>query len=83
MTGDDAGTVPRRIAEELHANRDFQNEGLRAYCLEHQVPLVDIASKLRDEHFGDELHPNDAGAQLIAEVVFWVLNDVAQAAPTG
>ena len=48
---------PRRVAEELHANRDYHNDRLRAYCLENQVPLVDIASKLRDEHFADELHP--------------------------
>jgi lysophospholipase L1-like esterase len=65
--------LPRRIAQELHANRDFHNEGLRAYCLEQQVPLVDIASKLRDEYFGDELHPNDEGAQVIAQQVFRVL----------
>ena len=25
---------PRRVAEDLHANRDFHNDGLRAYCLE-------------------------------------------------
>jgi lysophospholipase L1-like esterase len=61
---------PRRIAQDLHANRDFHNDGLRAYCLEHQVPLVDIASTLRDEHFADELHPNDEGAQVIAQEVF-------------
>jgi lysophospholipase L1-like esterase len=67
---------PRRVAEELHAHRDFHNEGLRAYCLEHQVPLGDIASKLRDEHFADELHPNDEGAQVIAQEVFRVLRGV-------
>jgi lysophospholipase L1-like esterase len=67
---------PRGIAQELHANRDFHNEGLRAYCLEHEVPLVDIASKLRDEHFADELHPNDEGAQVIAREVFRVLMEV-------
>jgi lysophospholipase L1-like esterase len=67
---------PRRLAQELHANRDFHNEGLRAYCLEHEVPLVDIASKLGNEHFGDELHPNDEGAQIIAQEVFRVLREV-------
>ena len=67
---------PRRIAEELHANRDFHNDRLRAYCLENQIPLVDIASKLRDEHFADELHPNDEGAQVIAQEVFRVLSEV-------
>jgi lysophospholipase L1-like esterase len=65
---------PRGTAQELHANRDFHNEGLRVYCLEHEVPLVDIASKLRDEHFADELHPSDDGAGVIAQEVFQVLS---------
>jgi hypothetical protein len=39
-------------------------------------PAGDIASKLRDEHFADELHPNDHGAQVIAEEVFRALNEV-------
>ncbi len=67
---------PRRIAEELHANCDYHNERLRACCMENEVPLVDIASKLRDEHFGDELHPNDEGAKVIAQEVFRVLSEV-------
>ncbi len=57
---------PRRVAEQLHRMRDYHNERLAVNCREHQIPLVDIASKLRDEHFGDELHPNDEGAQVIA-----------------
>ena len=36
-------------------------------------PLADICCLLRDEHFGDELHPNDRGAKIIAEAVFQVL----------
>jgi lysophospholipase L1-like esterase len=40
------------------------------------VPLVDICSPLQDEHFGDELHPNRAGARLIAARVFDVLGEV-------
>src|SRR5271165_5580234 len=67
---------PRRIAEELRNNRDYHNECLTAHCLENHVPLVDIASKLRDEHFADELHPNEAGAQVIATEVFRVLSEV-------
>ena len=61
---------PRRVAEQLHRMRDYHNERLAVYCREHQIPLVDIASKLRDEHFADELHPNDEGAQVIAQEVF-------------
>ena len=67
---------PRRVAEELHAKRDYHNDRLGAYCVENQVPLVDIASKLRDEHFADELHPNDEGAQVIAQEVFRVFSEV-------
>jgi lysophospholipase L1-like esterase len=64
---------PRKIAEDLHRMRDYHNERLTSYCVENHVPLVDIASKLRDEHFADELHPNDQGAQVIAQGVFRVL----------
>ena len=46
-------------------------------------PLVDIASKLRDEHFADELHPNDEGAQVIAQEVFRVLSEVRQTEDLG
>jgi len=67
---------PRRISEDLHRMRDYHNERLTGYCLKDQIPLVDIASKLRDEHFGDELHPNDEGAQVIATEVFRVLSEV-------
>ena len=44
--------------------------------MEHQIPLVEIALKLRDEHFADELHPNDEGAQVIALEVFPALTEV-------
>lgn len=67
---------PRRVAEDLHRMRDYHNERLTAHCLENHVPLVDIASKLRDEHFADELHPNDEGAQVIATEVLRVLSEV-------
>jgi lysophospholipase L1-like esterase len=72
---------PRRVAEDLHGKRDYHNDRLRAYCMEQQVPLVDIDSKLRDEHFGDELHPNDEGARVIAQEVFRVLDEVTGMAP--
>ena len=67
---------PQRVAEELHRMRDYHNEHLTAHYLENHIPLVDIASKLRDEHFADELHPNDEGAQVIATEVFRVLSEV-------
>jgi lysophospholipase L1-like esterase len=61
---------PRPLADDLHRMRDVHNERLAAYCRDGRIPLVDIASKLRDEHFADELHPNDEGAQVIAQEVF-------------
>ncbi len=67
---------PRRVAEDLHRMRDYHNERLTVHCLENHVPLVDIASRLGDEHFADELHPNDEGAQVIATEVFRVLSEV-------
>jgi lysophospholipase L1-like esterase len=68
----------RSVAEDLHRMRDYHNERLNRHCLENQVPLVDIASKLRDEHFADELHPNDEGAQVIATEVLRVLSEARQ-----
>ncbi len=59
------------------------NERLAAHCVEIHVPLVDIAAKLRDEHFADELHPNDGGAQVIAQEVFRVLSEVCSSTETG
>ena len=64
---------PRAIAREIHGKRDFHNPRLSAFCDEQGVPLADICSVLRDDHFGDELHPNDQGAKIIAEAVFRVL----------
>jgi lysophospholipase L1-like esterase len=72
---------PRKIAEGLHRMRDYHNERLTSYCVENHVPLVDIAPKLRDEHFADELHPNDQGAQVIAQEVFRVLTGLRNTEP--
>lgn len=58
-----------RIARELHEKRDYHNERLKEFCDRRQLPLADICSKLHDEHFGDELHPNDRGAKIIAAEV--------------
>ena len=64
---------PPSVAGDLHRMRDYHNERLTAFCLRDRIPLVEIASKLRDEHFADELHPNEAGAQVIAGEVDRVL----------
>ena len=64
---------PSRFAREIHGKRDYHNPRLSAFCDEHGIPLADICCLLRDEHFGDELHPNGRGAKIIAEAVFQVL----------
>jgi lysophospholipase L1-like esterase len=65
------------LAKELHAQRDYHNGRLAENCLDNDVPLADICSRLRREHFGDEIHPNEAGARVIAECVFEVLGATA------
>ncbi|HUT11053.1 MAG TPA: SGNH/GDSL hydrolase family protein [Thermoguttaceae bacterium] len=65
-----------RIASGLHAKRDYHNARLKDYCEQHGIPLADVCSHLRDEHFGDELHPSEAGATIIAAEVFKVLSTV-------
>jgi lysophospholipase L1-like esterase len=62
-----------RMAMEIHDKRDYHNPRLKAFCDEHGIPLADICGLLRDEHFGDELHPNGRGAKIIAEAVIQVL----------
>ena len=64
---------PRCFATEIRSKRDFHNPQLKSFCDEHGIPLADICCLLRDEHFGDELHPNDLGAKIIAEAVFRLL----------
>ncbi len=64
---------PPRMAMEIHAKRDYHNPRLTTFCDEHGIPLADICSLLRDERLGDNLHPNDRGAKIIAEAVFQVL----------
>jgi lysophospholipase L1-like esterase len=64
---------PPRMAKEIHDKRDYHNPRLQAFCSEQSIPLADICSRLRVEHFGDELHPNSRGAAIIAEAIFQVL----------
>jgi lysophospholipase L1-like esterase len=64
------------VARELCRKRDYHNDRLRVYCREHRIPLVDVCSKLQDEHLADNLHPNEEGARIIAEEVFRVLVEV-------
>jgi acyl-CoA thioesterase-1 len=61
------------IAKELREERDFHNARLKEFCGKQGIPLADTCSRLKDEHFADELHPNAEGARIIAEEVFKVL----------
>ena len=67
---------PTAIAAETHAKRDYHNPRLGELARTLGVPIADICTRLADEHFGDELHPNDIGAGLIAEEVFKVLAEM-------
>ncbi len=64
---------------ETHEKREYHNARLREFCDRNVIPLADIHSHLRDDHFGDELHPNEAGARIIAQRVFEVLRRVHDA----
>ena len=64
---------PQDEAKNLREKRDYHNAHLQAFCEGEQVTLTDIFSLLHDEHFADEMHPNAAGARIIAEEVFKVL----------
>ena len=65
---------PPHIATDTHEKRNYHNGRLTEYCQQNRVPLADICSHLRDEHLGDELHPNEGGAKMIAEDVFKMLS---------
>jgi lysophospholipase L1-like esterase len=67
---------PSHIARDTHQKRDYHNERLAKFCSENSIPLTDICSHLQNEHLGDELHPNEAGAKMIAGRVFEVLTAV-------
>ena len=61
------------VIKELREKRDYHNARLSEYCGEQGIPLADICSRLHDEHFADNLHPNATGARIIAVKVFQVL----------
>jgi len=54
----------------LREERDYHNQKLSEYCERMKIPLSDICSLLKPEHFGDNLHPNEKGARLIAQTVY-------------
>ncbi len=77
----DAVRGTRRFGAELRSEITELEDGTTLHCtvvpnelewawLDADLPLADICSRLKDEHFADELHPNVEGAKLIAEEVF-------------
>jgi lysophospholipase L1-like esterase len=58
------------LAAECREKRDYHNAQLADFCEQHRIPLADIRPHLHDQHLGDWLHPNEAGAKVIAQVVF-------------
>ena len=64
---------PSALAREFHEQRDYHNGRLEEYCADNDVPLADICSRLTSDYFGDEVHPNEKGAKVIAECVFETL----------
>lgn len=69
---------PSHIVEELCGKRRYHNARLEEFCEQQGIPLADICSRLHDEHFGDEFHPNDEGAKIIGEEVYHALSPAFQ-----
>lgn len=67
---------PPPLVADCRQKRDYHNDKLSTYCAQNELPLADIRSHLHDRHIGDSLHPNEAGAKVIADVVFEVLSEV-------
>ncbi len=67
---------PSYIIRELREKRDYHNARLKEFCGEQGIPLADIFTRLKKEHFGDELHPNAEGAKIIADAVFAALKSI-------
>ena len=64
---------PPSLVADCRQRRDYHNDKLSSFCAQNEIPLADIRSQLHDRHIGDNLHPNEAGAKVIADVVFGVL----------
>jgi len=72
--------LSEEIIEISRRQRDYHNKKLKQYCDEQNIPLADICSVLKDEHFADALHPNEAGARLIAREVYELIKSKKQCA---
>ena len=68
---------PDHMVETIRAKREYHNPRLKAFCAERGIPLADVCSLLKDNHFADSLHPNTEGAKLIATAVYNVLKTIS------
>jgi lysophospholipase L1-like esterase len=68
----------REEAEGLRQTQAYHNERLGEYCRAHRVPLVRICGTLGVGHFDDPFHPNEQGAQIIAQEVYRVRMKIHQ-----
>lgn len=61
---------PKEQYEAARRKREHHNPRLKEHFEKKGVDVVDIHSVLGDEHFADNLHPNDLGAKAIADRVY-------------
>jgi len=57
--------------------KDYHNQKL-VERFSSKLTMVDICSHLKPQHFGDTLHPNAEGAELIASLIYTALEKVQQ-----
>lgn len=76
--------TPRALPEVLNRFQTVTNEAIRTWGRQNGVPIVDVAAELngREELFGDLIHFNDSGADLVAAAVAHRVADLVPAVAT-
>lgn len=64
----------KKLLDMAKEERDYHNARLEAYAQEQNIPLADICSLLKEEHFADGVHPNKKGAKVIAQEVYKLID---------
>jgi lysophospholipase L1-like esterase len=59
-------------SSELNKKRDYHNKKLKKF-FSKEIEIIDICSKLNDDHLSDELHTNEKGAEIIAKEIYKIL----------
>lgn len=62
--------------ESIESNITNYNKKLKEYCQRIKIPFIDINSKLKSEHFSDNSQPNEAGARLIADEAYKIIENM-------